>query len=248
MRVSSGPYRVADAPSLEEIETRCPYCGNVCPALVRVCPHCDVRLDNVRCAACYTLQPPGSFSCGRCGQSLDLEPVLDPTDAPCPRCRTPLELARGDLETAGRVHECPRCGGLFVSRDVLADILTRAELGGPLPPASAPKNAMLDAVTYLPCPTCRTSMNRVNFGRLSGVIVDVCKKHGTWFDAGELTRVIAFASAGGMAKARAREIADKKDEVARTAQVHVESMRVINRDEMADLVNEWRFFLDLLFP
>jgi len=37
-------------------------------------------------------------------------------------------------------------------------------------------------------------MNRINFGRTSGVIVDVCKKHGTWFDGGELTQVIAFAA------------------------------------------------------
>ena len=48
-------------------------------------------------------------------------------------------------------------------------------------------------------------MNRVNFGKVSGVIVDVCKLHGTWFDAGELTRVVAFAAGGGLERTRARE-------------------------------------------
>jgi hypothetical protein len=37
------------------------------------------------------------------------------------------------------------------------------------------------------------------------VILDVCKAHGTWFDAGELTRVVAFAGAGGFERTRARE-------------------------------------------
>ena len=31
-------------------------------------------------------------------------------------------------------------------------------------------------------------MNRMNFGRLSGTVVDVCSGHGTFLDAGELHR------------------------------------------------------------
>ena len=54
-------------------------------------------------------------------------------------------------------------------------------------------------------------MNRVNFGKVSGVIVDVCKAHGTWFDPGELTRVVAFAAAGGLERTRAREKLERRD-------------------------------------
>jgi Zn-finger nucleic acid-binding protein len=47
-------------------------------------------------------------------------------------------------------------------------------------------------------------MNRKNFAEVSGVIVDVCKKHGTWFDLGELPRVLAFVAAGGLERSRHR--------------------------------------------
>jgi Zn-finger nucleic acid-binding protein len=48
-------------------------------------------------------------------------------------------------------------------------------------------------------------MNRVNFAHCSGVIVDVCKGHGTWFDQDELTEIVAFIRAGGLEASRARE-------------------------------------------
>jgi Zn-finger nucleic acid-binding protein len=132
--------------------------------------------------------------------------MLDATDAPCPRCHHPLEAAPGGLD---RAHECPRCGGILVPRDALAAILSAAEISGTLREAPAVRSPALDgwsvggesqaepAVTYVSCPQCHHSMNRVSFGKRSGIIVDVCKMHGTWFDAGELTRAIAFAGARG---------------------------------------------------
>ncbi len=51
-------------------------------------------------------------------------------------------------------------------------------------------------------------MNRVNFAHCSHVIVNVCSKHGTWFDRDELRRIVEFIQAGGLMEARAQEIAD----------------------------------------
>jgi Zn-finger nucleic acid-binding protein len=48
-------------------------------------------------------------------------------------------------------------------------------------------------------------MNRSNFARASGVIIDTCKRHGVWFDADELPRIIGFIQKGGMEMARQRE-------------------------------------------
>jgi Zn-finger nucleic acid-binding protein len=48
-------------------------------------------------------------------------------------------------------------------------------------------------------------MNRVNFGKRSGVIVDACAQHGTWFDADELRRVVEFVRDGGLERARVQE-------------------------------------------
>jgi hypothetical protein len=45
-------------------------------------------------------------------------------------------------------------------------------------------------------------MNRRNFGRRSGVIVDVCRSHGVWFDPSELTSVLAFVARGGITAAK----------------------------------------------
>jgi hypothetical protein len=44
-------------------------------------------------------------------------------------------------------------------------------------------------------------MQRRNFGKRSGVIVDVCGKHGVWLDADELEAVAAFIERGGLAAA-----------------------------------------------
>ena len=48
-------------------------------------------------------------------------------------------------------------------------------------------------------------MNRVNFGKISGAVVDVCKGHGTFLDRGELNQIVRFIHSGGIERARAAE-------------------------------------------
>ncbi len=243
---AEGPYRSPGGAHEPMILAPCPYCGNECPPMVRICPHCDVRLDSVRCQRCFSLQAPGAFSCVRCAQPLELEPLLDATDAPCPRCTHPLEVAPA-VDT--RVHECPRCGGMFVGRELLAEILCNAEVGGALRAGDPKLPRASDAVRYMPCPLCHGSMNRMNFGRVSGVIVDVCRAHGTWFDAGELTQVVAFAGAGGLERTRAREKADRRDEARRPTDVHAQlaALEARGGGETETRVSEWREFLRAIF-
>lgn len=91
-------------------------------------------------------------------------------------------------------------------------------------------------------------MNRLNFGKVSGVIVDVCKPHGTWFDAGELTRVVAFASAGGLERTRERERLERGDEQKlkqRDADVHMQLAVLEARAEPR--LEMWRELLGTLF-
>jgi hypothetical protein len=45
-------------------------------------------------------------------------------------------------------------------------------------------------------------MNRMNFGRLSGTVVDVCRGHGTFLDRGELHQVVRFILEGGFDRVR----------------------------------------------
>ena len=43
---------------------------------------------------------------------------------------------------------------------------------------------------YLPCPVCKSLMNRVNFAHHSGIVIDLCGKDGVWFDRDELMHSI----------------------------------------------------------
>src|SRR5207245_3151015 len=60
-------------------------------------------------------------------------------------------------------------------------------------------------ISYAPCPQCGQLMNRINFARCSGVVVDVCKGHGTWFDRDELREIVEFVRGGGLEVSRQRE-------------------------------------------
>jgi len=54
-------------------------------------------------------------------------------------------------------------------------------------------------------------MNRNNFGGNSGIVVDVCPRHGVWFDPGELPRILDFVQAGGLERARKRAEQERKE-------------------------------------
>ncbi|HTI36605.1 MAG TPA: hypothetical protein VL484_03525 [Vicinamibacterales bacterium] len=53
-------------------------------------------------------------------------------------------------------------------------------------------------------------MNRVNFAKISGTVVDVCKGHGTFLDSGELHQIVTFIHDGGLERSRQRQIDDVK--------------------------------------
>lgn len=110
---------------------------------------------------------------------------------------------------AEKMRECETCGGLWVEVAEFEKICASREeqaavLGGA---SSAPDNHLRGehAVRYVPCPQCAQLMNRINFARCSGVIVDICKGHGTWFDRDELSEIIQFIRSGGLEVSRQRE-------------------------------------------
>lgn len=69
-------------------------------------------------------------------------------------------------------------------------------------------------------------MNRINFARCSGVIVDICKGHGIWFDREELSHIVEFIRGGGLAVSREKE---KAEIVAERQRLHQEQMSVDRR-------------------
>jgi len=110
----------------------------------------------------------------------------------------------------GALHDCASCGGQFVEHDAMRGLIERhdrldARLGRHVT-AGPPVDVR---VRYVACPVCAALMNRKNFGASSGVIVDVCSQHGTWFDLGELPRVLSFVESGGLSRLQRREAEEK---------------------------------------
>jgi Zn-finger nucleic acid-binding protein len=121
----------------------------------------------------------------------------------CPRCTQALvEETYADTP----VDECLACGGIFLDATVMDRLVAakgeRLSLSIALPIRTIARESV---VRYVPCPHCAAPMNRKIFGRSSGIVVDICKEHGVWFDAGELAAVLAFIEGGGLERARQRE-------------------------------------------
>src|SRR5439155_24447835 len=102
---------------------------------------------------------------------------------------------------------------------------SRAEASLGASPRHETKAQAAGARMYVKCPRCAAIMNRKLFSAGSGVIVDVCRAHGTFFDVGELPAIIEFVMQGGLEVAEKKEIerlrdqARREKEAARSAQM-----------------------------
>ena len=185
---------------------RCPACGAGVQEGARRCTHCDAPVATLRCAACFHMSAPDAVHCSGCGRDLGLEPIPRHGSLACVDCR--VGMSTFDCGP-GLLHDCDRCGGQFVEHAALRQLLERHDgLDIPIVRSRSSPSPVQAPVRYVACPACRAIMNRKNFGAGSGVIVDVCSKHGTWFDRGELPRVLAFVESGGLARARRRQVED----------------------------------------
>jgi hypothetical protein len=182
---------------------RCPVCGAPVGSGAESCGFCASPLLTVRCAECFVLNAAGSLHCGGCGRELGLEPLSVGSDLSCPACRQPFAGFGGN---AGRLSECTACGGQFVEHALLKELLERREtLRGVV--VNPPRvNPLAQPVRYLPCPACRSVMNRKYFGESSGIVVDVCTKHGAASSApasaGKASRTGWSASAASRKRCR----------------------------------------------
>lgn len=182
----------------------CPLCGGPNPPNVRHCAYCSAPICTVRCARCYHMNWPRAQNCSGCGYALGLEPVSLPEGIGCIECHGAMKGFSGH---PGMLYDCADCGSQFVEHILLRDLLEqRAVYGARIPSRSEKWNPLERPVVYLKCPVCRESMLRYNFGGTSGIVIDSCGSHGTWFHSGELPRVLAFVEAGGLQEAKRREL------------------------------------------
>jgi Zn-finger nucleic acid-binding protein len=184
----------------------CPQCGAAADSDATSCAFCHARLATVACAKCFGLVFVGSKHCGHCGAELVAPDAVAPTSHPCPRgCGTLREIRLGTVE----LEECETCVGMWVRQHVFQRLYAEEEHGsvvlGPELEQHQVQRAKVETVRYVPCPECGKLMNRINFAKRSGVILDSCALHGTWFDADELRRVVEFVRNGGLDQMRAHE-------------------------------------------
>ncbi len=135
--------------------------------------------------------------------SRDNREVTETGSLACPRCRIDL-----GAEIIGPIsaHRCAGCSGLWLDPATFR-ALCDVDAGKSAPSALARRDATAvgrptpdERVRYLPCPACGEMMSRVNFARVSGVILDVCLSHGAWFDSGELEEVRRFVRGPGLVR------------------------------------------------
>jgi Zn-finger nucleic acid-binding protein len=190
--------------------TRCAACGALVGGEEATCSYCHAAVTRKPeragpvCPECYARNPAGARHCTACGIAFVPQPARTRAETlACPACKGVRLLARnlGGLW----VEECPGCLGLWAPGDVmdrLVDRVREQRRKNGAPPAGRPaaerRAAWQAEVSYRHCPECGGAMQRKNFGRRSGVILDWCGSHGTWLDADEMGDVAAFVLEGGL--------------------------------------------------
>jgi Zn-finger nucleic acid-binding protein len=168
----------------DRITLRCPSCGAPLPA--------SAANHVVVCGQCNTASEPAPRAPERVERTVVVERVVVAADqkvTPCPRCSVGLFGVRaGDVVVNG----CGVCGGIWLDNVGSVAVVKNHDPRISALAARAASNAAVRnaaSLETLACPVCHERMQRVNVPRVAEL--DVCKEHGTWFDAGELNRITA---------------------------------------------------------
>lgn len=122
----------------------------------------------------------------------------------CPRCAGTMQAV--GTNQGVEIDQCLECGAIWLDTGELDQLLVEQDTEG-LERAPTSVRALRERmqevlppqgpVQYRECPRCAQVMRRVNFGTISGVIVDECLQHGVLLDPGELQAIEAFVRMGG---------------------------------------------------
>jgi Zn-finger nucleic acid-binding protein len=103
--------------------------------------------------------------------------------------------------------ECPSCRGVWINRTEEKQALN-------MKPIVFTHNDFVnfkrtyrplwvqEKVRYFKCPCCANLMYRKQFMHGSGIVVDSCVYHGTFFDRGKLQKALEFIEKGGVEYAK----------------------------------------------
>jgi Zn-finger nucleic acid-binding protein len=195
---------------LDAVIARCGACGAQVLAESEGCDYCGSKIvrDSGRlsliCPECFARCADDARFCTACGIGFEPQKVeIEGVELPCPACGVLMP----SRQVAGvGLNECSTCNGLWVPEESFDGLVKRA-IGAARSGAGAESvdvaprvtgsNPAAQAVRYRKCPVCEAFMQRRNFRKSSGVILDVCAEHGTWLDADELEQIAGFILSGG---------------------------------------------------
>lgn len=157
------------------------------------------------CKKCFGTIFQGSSFCPLCGEKAFQAQTIDETKTgDCPRCKIKLKLLQ--IEDLA-ISECDKCEGVWVDAETFEEICANHEKQAAVlkkfEEIFTHKKPL--KVQYVPCPDCKNLMNRSNFAKVSGIVIDSCRQHGIWFDSEELPQIIEFIRKGGIDRAREKE-------------------------------------------
>ncbi len=183
----------------------CPHCGEPVSAKARTCPHCNDPLFHD-------------------GKTIET-PV-------CPRCRA--ELKKVKTEGEDELETCPNCGGYWLDYQSFARATNPQRLSKEYADSKnhwhKPEQG---PIQYVSCPRCGRYMNRENFSKISGIVIDRCGDHGVWLDSGELERIRLFIAAGGLERLQDKRLDKMHEEMRELAS------RVQGEEFMTRLLHFW---------
>jgi Zn-finger nucleic acid-binding protein len=163
---------------------------------MKKCPYCreEIKSEAVKCRFCC------EWVEENIAEEKKDQPKIPERPLFCPKCKVLMNIVQHDgVET----DECPECGGIWVDyyeeKQVLEmkpgvftvdDLHNMRRMYKP--------DGKIEEVKYHKCPICSKLMWRKNYLNHSGVIVDKCREHGTFFDKGEIEKAIEFIKLGGV--------------------------------------------------
>lgn len=187
----------------KEQEPFCRYCGSNFTLHERdlntICSHCMTRISSKAkfCHSCAT--PIVSAAINH-----------EKSNLPCPTCENSTLHSRKMPEQIFSLKECDHCAGIWISAGVFEHLERQAQKEASsgtlihtkkISPKAYVSNVSINPTKfYKKCPQCEVVMQRKNYAGSSGVIVDVCHKHGMWFDIHELDEILEFIRSGLLLK------------------------------------------------
>lgn len=199
---------------LDATIVRCSSCGAPKQDADAACRYCSAAFTlhekdmHTTCPSCLTRVSDTGRFCHKCGEAINPETKLgEQSLIACPACpEHPNLISREFQGKRVAMFECDQCAGMWFghesfdiakkkilserANDAIQALVKTRESG-------LGERLEIEGFKYRKCPECKTLMNRKNYGGRSGVIIDICRHHGLWFDANELSAILLWLKNGG---------------------------------------------------